>query len=204
MARYASPLMTTEFLMKFRIRFSIERTSVPGCVKKSKSTACWMTLLCLLLLCSCSVENSSEPNPDGDGNLGDLESNTTDTEALPNDPSPAQPRKRSELCVKCHEDHYEFWLEGGHRLISCTRCHGFVKEHTLDEIDPRPKMELHSDAELCLSCHGESENNSMIKAPKIEGFKKHVTYISEKHSVRIDLEKMENQCIFCHDPHTLE
>lgn len=156
--------------------------------------ACSIAFLFLLIPCSCGA------NEDSDGIPVVLAA----TGGGPQDPSSARTIKRSDLCAGCHEDHHELWREGGHSMISCTRCHGFVKEHTLEEVDPRPEMELHGDAELCLSCHGEDEKNQRIKAPKIKGIEEHVALVSEKHSVRIDLERTEGECIFCHDPHSLE
>jgi len=190
--------------MKFRISNCIEIASVSDSIKKSRCPAWLMTLLCIFLLCSCGVENTPKSNSVDHLVKSSLNNDPIGVGTKLETRSLIQPKKRSDLCVNCHEDHCDLWLEGGHRLISCVRCHGFVTEHTLEEIDPRPKMELHGDAVLCMSCHDKNKNNSVTKAPKIEGFEKHVTLISKKHSVRIDLKKMKNQCIFCHDPHSLE
>jgi hypothetical protein len=163
-----------------------------------------IAFLFLLVLYSCGANEDATPDQSTKGDVAEASVVLATTEISSHEPSSAQPGKRSDLCAKCHEDHHEYWREGGHRLISCTRCHGFVKEHTLDEIDPRPGMELHGDAELCLSCHKENEKNQRKKAPRIKGIEEHVALVSKKHSVRIDLEKTEGKCIFCHDPHSLE
>lgn len=163
-----------------------------------------IVFLFLLILCSCGANDDAAPERGVKGDPAEAFVVLATTEISSKETSSPQIRKRSDLCAKCHEDHHEFWKEGGHRLISCTRCHGFVKEHTLDEIDPRPEMELPGDAELCLSCHTENEEDQLIKAPKINGIEEHVAHVSKKHSVRIDLEKTEGKCTFCHDPHSLE
>jgi len=163
-----------------------------------------IVFLFLLILCSCGANDDATPEQSVKSDPAEASVVLATTEIPSHETSSAQIRKRSDLCAKCHEDHHELWKEGGHRLISCTRCHGFVKEHTLDEIDPRPEMELRGDAELCLSCHSENEKNQLIKASKIKGIEEHVALVSEKHSVRIDLEKTEGKCTFCHDPHSLE
>jgi hypothetical protein len=153
-----------------------------------KAIGCLVAFLCLCLVCGCGAG--------GNDAAGAAPSATAD--------SPAGTGRRTDCCVECHEDHHELWREGGHRLVSCTMCHGFVREHTLADIDPRPEMELPPDAALCLSCHGGFKKHETEMAPKIGGIRDHVAHVSEMHSVRIDFEKTEGKCIHCHDPHSLE
>jgi hypothetical protein len=150
-----------------------------------KTVGCAIAILCLCFVCGC-----------GTGGKGATEAATAGPRAWTG--------KRTDCCVECHEEHHELWRDGGHHLVSCTMCHGFVREHTLEDIDPRPELELRSDAALCLSCHGGTRKYEMEMAPKIGGAREHVAHVAEKHSVRIDFEKTEGKCIHCHDPHSLE
>ena len=113
-------------------------------------------------------------------------------------------------CIMCHTEMRLDFLEGVHsdRGIQCTDCHGgdpskfeTAEAHSSGFSGALTKVQS---VELCLSCHGEDEKNQRIKAPKIKGIEEHVALVSEKHSVRIDLERTEGECIFCHDPHSLE
>jgi hypothetical protein len=112
-------------------------------------------------------------------------------------------RETYRVCAECHEDHYLLWENGGHSPVGCNICHGTSHAHVLGPEESRPKLRLRGDARLCLSCHGPSER--MLKdIPKIESFEAHVKFVGEKHSVSTDLEKTKGQCIFCHEPHSLE
>jgi hypothetical protein len=190
--------------MNSRTRRLSETKSLSGRFQNKGAFAHSITLLIVLVLSGCSANGDAAPDQSVKSDYAENSVVLTSTDVSSQAPSSPQIRKRSDLCAKCHEDHHELWKEGGHRLISCTRCHGFVEEHTLEEVDPRPEMELHGDAELCLSCHTENDKNQVIRAPKIEGIEEHVAFVSEKHSVRIDLEKTKGKCTFCHDPHSLE
>ena len=108
------------------------------------------------------------------------------------------------VCAGCHEEHFEVWVEGGHSQVSCTFCHGAAGDHILNDVIPRPPMKLRGGADLCLSCHGRSKIPKNEAIPQVGGLETHLQYVSEKHSVFIDVKKTQGRCVFCHDPHSLE
>lgn len=110
----------------------------------------------------------------------------------------------SMACKKCHTIHFQLWDEGGHRPVACEGCHGPAGHHaTSKSEDNRPKMVLPVQPDLCMTCHGPSGGFEGIEVLKIEGFVAHLRFVSEKHSVEIDIEKAGESCTYCHDPHSL-
>ncbi|MFC1587641.1 hypothetical protein ACFL54_04960 [Planctomycetota bacterium] len=110
----------------------------------------------------------------------------------------------SAVCAKCHVEHYDLWVYGGHCDISCEVCHGAGKDHVVADIKPRPEMMLPGKASLCLYCHHQTPGRAAQIISQIAGFEEHVKYIDHKHNMTTNLKKAKGRCVFCHDPHSLE
>jgi len=153
---------------------------------------------CLLLLgclSACIAGSSYDASPADSPAPGALSKNGPDSYSRTAD---------SRACAACHEEHFQLWEDGGHNKIACEICHGSVGDHVRPGANPRPRMRLRGEAELCLSCHGGPSGTSRDGVPQVEDLAAHLRVVSEKHSVRTDVTKTRGRCVFCHDPHSLE
>lgn len=96
-------------------------------------------------------------------------------------------------CADCHTTQARLWRDGEHRQLACHRCHGPGTAHAAATTRPRPAMPPTGGAGACLSCHR-----------KLGSFDAHVKTIEAKHVVKANVERAKGQCIYCHDPHSLQ
>ena len=99
-------------------------------------------------------------------------------------------------CADCHKGQARMWRDGGHHSLSCEACHGFGSAHAMATTrpgQPRPTMPGTNGASACLKCH-----------QQLKSFAEHVKAVETKHVMKVNLERAQGQCVYCHDPHSLQ
>lgn len=84
-------------------------------------------------------------------------------------------------CVNCHEEKYNLWMTGGHKVVSCENCHGPTSEHLETG---KPPVVVGETKSLCSLCHAK-----LVSRPSS--------------FPQVDIVKMagDKDCQACHDPH---